>query len=232
MSSKDESGFERWAGLHFDLKRGEIWTADERGTRAPEFQVVIDVLRGISHPPERSDEIRAAAFNICSAAMFAGMGDQPNLQENPGGTAGDLKELQHIHDLCFGLVDSLFQLHRGSRGALEKQDSRSLRKFQKEVGRWSDRAHEAWSELGKTEHRAPRSGAPMKEVKAAIRPVALQVYERLTGRPAARKLPDSGPLAAFFEALFIAFGLPQKGAKRQARQAIEERNAALAKTPL
>lgn len=193
---------------------------------------MIEVLRGIADLPDRADEIRAAAFSVCTAAMWAGLHDQPNAIENPGGTAGDLRELQNIHNRCFKLARDLYRLHQGARGVLEKHDPRGLRKFQKEAGRWSDRAREAWSELNETEHRASRSGPPTKEVKAAIRPVALQVYERLTGRPAARKLSDDGPLVDFFEALFIALGLPPKGAKRQARQAIEERNATLAKTPL
>ena len=112
----DESGFECWAGLRFDVMRGEIWANDADGNRerAPVFEAVIEAMRCIPYSPERENGIQAGAWNICSAAMFAGMEDQPNLQQNRGGTARDVEEMINVHDLCFKLADSLHQLHRGS----------------------------------------------------------------------------------------------------------------------
>lgn len=232
---QDESSkLERWAGLRFEGVAGEIWAVDAGGKteRAPEFQAVVEVLRGIPDLPDRADEIRQAAFNICSVAMLAGWNDQPNARENRGGTEKDLDELQELHELCRGLVYYLYHMHQASRGALEKQDHRGLRKFIKEVGRWSDLAGKAWDELKASEPRPSRRGRPTKVTKAAIRTVALREYELLRGRPAARKGANYGPLTTFFEDLFSALGLNPAGAARQARQAIEERDAALAENPL
>ena len=222
----DESPeLERRAGLTFDLRAGEIWAVDADGNRerAPGFQAVIKVMRCIPYSPERADEIRQAAFNICLVAMSADLNDQPNVKLNPGGTAADLKELQRIHDLCFELAPRLYQLHRGSRGALEKQDPRGLRKFQREVAKWSDRANSAWVELNEneSEHRASRRGRPTKDVEAAIRPVALGEFEHLTDEPVARNYPA---FVKFFYFLFGALGLDPQNAASQARHAVEERD--------
>lgn len=209
--------------------------ADGNWHRAPVMEAVIAVLEGIPSSSARSDnrpdEIRQLAFSICLVAGVAGMNDQPNSQQHPGGTAGDLKELQRAHDILFELVDHLFRMHRDSRLALEKYDAKALRNFQREVGRWSDRATEAWSEINEGEHRAPSGSPPTKAIKAAIRPAALQAFERLSGQRATRKLSGAGPVVEFFQHLFIALGQPPKGAANQARLAIEERNAALPESP-
>ena len=210
--------------------------ADGNRQRAPVFQAVIKVLEGVPPASERSekrsDEIEQLAFTICLAAGFAGMNDQPNAHQHPGGTDGDLKELQRAHDLLFDLADHLFRMHRDSRLALEKHDAKGLREFQRDVGQWSNRATEAWSVMNDGGHRAPRGGQPRSDVRAAVRPVALQAFARLTDRPVARKSANYGPLTDFFESLYLALGFSAKGARRQARQALEERDAALAETPL
>ena len=227
----ESSEIERWAGLRFDLQRAEIWVvdADRNRERAPEFQAVIKAMQCIPYPPERSDEIQQAAFNIAYIAMFAAIHDQPNLQQNAGGTAADLRELQRAHDLCFELAAHLYQMHRGSRDALEKHDPGGLRKFQREVGRWSNCAHEAWSELNGSEPRASRRGRPTKDVEAAIRPVALREFERLTDGPVARKHPDYPAFVKFLYCLFGALGLDPQNAASQARSAVEERDDGLDK---
>jgi hypothetical protein len=210
--------------------------ADGNLQRAPVLQAVIEVLEGIpgssTRSNKRADEIRKLAFLICLAAGFADMNSQANSQQHPGGTDGDLRELQRAHDLLFDLAKHLFQMHRDSRLALERHDTKGFREFHREVGRWSNRATEAWSEINEGEHRAPSGSPPTKVVRAAVRSVALQAFEYLAGQPAARKGPDYGPLVEFFAALFVAFGEPPKGAANQARLALKERKAALAKAPL
>lgn len=220
-----------WAGKIFDLQRGDIWSVDANGNRerAAKLLPIIEALRRIPDLPERPDEIRQSAFNIAAVAMFAALHDQPNLQQNPGGTAADLRELQRAHGLCFELAHHLYQMHRGSRAVLEKHDPRGLRKFQKEVAKWSDLANEAWLDINESEHRASRRGRPLKDVAAAVRSVALGEYEHLTGQPAARKGSDYGPFVDFFRDLFGALGLNPKDAAAQARRAIEERGTVLGK---
>ena len=233
MSKKDESSESPpwWAGKKFDVLRGEIWSVDADGgrERAAEFQAVVDAMRCIPYSPERSDEIQRSAFSVCSAAMRAGMNDQPNLQQNTGGTAADWRELQRAHDLCFELAAHLYQMHRGSRDALEKRDHRGLRQFQREVARWSNFAHEAWSELDGSEPRPSRQGRPTKDIEAAIRRAALREFEHLTDGPVARKHPDYPAFVKFFYSLFGALGLDPQNAASQARHAVEERDDGLDK---
>jgi hypothetical protein len=186
-------------------------------------------MRCIPYSPERADEIRQSAFNIWSVAMFAGWNYQPNARENRGGTAADLRELQRAHDLCFEFAAHLYQMHRGSRDALEKGDHRGLRKFQREVAKWSNRAHEAWSELDGSESRPFRRGAPLKDVEAAIRRAALHEFEHLTGEPVARKHPDYPAFVKFLYFLFGALSLDPQNAASQARSAVEERDDGLDK---
>lgn len=226
-----ESGFERWAGLHFDLIHVEIWADDADGNRerAPVFVAVIEAMRCIPYSPEREHEIEAGAWNICSAAMFGGMEDQPNLQLNRGGTAADVEEMINIHQRCYKLARDLYRMHRGSREALEKGDHRGLRKFQREVAKWSNRAHEAWSELDGSESRPFRRGAPLKDVEAAIRRAALHEFEHLTGEPVARKHPDYPAFVKFLYFLFGALSLDPQNAASQARSAVEERDDGLDK---
>ena len=228
MSSKDESGFDSWAGLKLDLNRAEIWAVDVDGNRerAPVFQAVIEAMRSIPYSPEREGEIKAGAWNICSAAMVAGMENQPNLQLNRGGTAKDVEEMINVHDLCFELAHSLHQLHRGSREALEKDDQRGLRQFQREVAKWSDRAAEAWSALEAGEQQPSIKGAPTKDIEAAVRRVALREFEHLTDEQVAPKHPDYKALEEFFYLLFDALNLDPKNAVSQARTAVEERDTA------
>jgi len=229
MPSKDESPKRQ----PYDI--GAV-DADGNRQRAPVFQAVIKVLEGVPPASERSekrsDEIEQLAFTICLAAGFAGMNDQPNAHQHPGGTDGDLKELQKAHDLLFGLWEHFSEMHLGSWGTLEKHDQRGLRDFQKEIARWSDRATEAWSELNETKHLPPPHTGQPKFVKAAIRPAALQAYERLAGLPAAMKDWKAGPVVDYFEALFVALGVPPEGAASQASKAIAERKATLGKAPL
>lgn len=210
--------------------------ADGNFRRAPVMEAVIAVLEGIARPSTASEqgpeEIRQLAVSICLVAGFAGMNDHPNLRKHPGGTAGDLKELKHAHDHLKSLRLHFAQMHLDSFNALEKIDPKGLREFLKEVTHWSNQAIKAYRELDQSEHRAPSGSPPNKVVKAAIRPVALQAYERLSGERATRKLSGAGPFVEFFQHLFIAIGQPPKGAANQARLALEERQAALAESPL
>lgn len=228
MPSKDESGFESWDGLHFDVMHGEIWADDADGnrTRAPVFQAVIDAMRRIPYTPERENEIQAGAFNICSAAMFGGMEDQPNLQQNRGGTAADVEEMINIHQRCHKLARDLYRMHRGSREALERGDQRDLREFQREVAKWSNRAAEAWSALEAGKQQPSIKGPPTKEIEAAVRRVALHEFEHLTGEPVAPRHPDYPTLKKFFSSLFEALKL-DPNAVSQARTAVEERRSSL-----
>ncbi len=222
----DNSEFERWAGLHFDVMCGEIWAEDADGNRerAPVFEAVIEAMRCIPYSPERENGIQAGAWNICSAAMIAGMEDQPNLQQNRGGTAKDVEEMINIHNRCYKLARDLYRLHRGSREALEKGDQRGLRQFQREVARWSDRAAEAWSELEAGEQQPHIKGPPTKDLETAIRTVALREFEHLTGETVAPKHPDYQALKKFFSSLFQALNLDPKNAVSQARTAVEKRD--------
>ncbi len=223
----DESGFERWAGLHFDLKRGEIWAVDADGNRerAPVFKAVIEAMRCIPYSPERANGIQAGAWNICSAAMFAGMEDQPNLQQNRGGTAADLEELHGAHERLVFLWRYFSGMHLGAWEALGKVDPKGLRNFKKDVARWSRRAHEAELELDKTVHQPSLKGRPREEIMAAIRPVALREFEHLTGDAVVPKHLDYPALKKYFSALLEALDLDPKNGESQARTAVEERDA-------
>ncbi len=225
----ESSEIERWAGLRFDLQRAEIWVvdADRNRERAPEFQAVIKAMQCIPYPPERSDEIQQAAFNIAYIAMFAAIHDQPNLQQNAGGTAKDLEELQNIHTLCFDLARDLYRLHSGSRAALEKHEPGGLRKFQREAAKWCGCADQAWRELNASEPRPSRRGRPTKDVEAAVRRAALREFDRLIDGPVAHRHADYPALVKFFESLFAALGLDPKNANSQARQAVKERGGSL-----
>lgn len=229
---QDESPeLERKASLTFQLRAGEIWAVDADGNRerAPGVQAVIKAMRCIPYSPERADEIRQSAFNIWSVAMLACMEDQPNLQLNRGGTPADVKEMINIHLRCCKLARDLYRMHRGSREALEKGDHRGLRKFQRDVAKWSNRAHEAWSELDGSESRPFRRGAPLKDVEAATRRAALHEFEHLTGEPVARKHPDYPAFVKFLYFLFGALSLDPQNAASQARSAVEERDDGLDK---
>ena len=217
MSSKDESP---------KRQPYEIGSVDADGNwqRAPAFQGIINAMECIPYSAARPDEIQAAAFNIASAAMWGGLHDQPNLQQNRGGTAADVREMINVHDLCFKLAHSLYQLHRGSREALEKGDQRGLRQFQREVAKWSDRAAEAWSELDAGEHHPSRRGAPNKDIEAAIRRAALREFDRLIDGSVKPRHPDYKAFKEFFYLLFEALNFDPKNAESQARQAVKERD--------
>lgn len=222
----DESEFERWAGLHFDLMHGEIWAEDADGNRerAPVFVAVIEAMRCIPYSPEREHEIKAGAWNISSAAMFAGMEDQPNLQQNRGGTEADLEELHGAHERLVFLWRYFSGMHLEAWEALGKVDPKGLRNFKEDVALWSKRAHEAELALDKTEHRPSLLGRPADEIMAAIRPVALREFEHLTGESVAPLHPDYPALKNFFSALLEALNLDPKNAVSQARTAVEERD--------
>ena len=111
-------------------------------------------------------------------------------------------------------------------GALEKDDQRGLRQFQREVAKWSDRAAEAWSALEAGEQQPSIKGAPTKDIEAAVRRVALREFEHLTDEQVAPKHPDYKALEEFFYLLFDALNLDPKNTVSQARTAVEERDTA------
>jgi hypothetical protein len=220
----------RWAGQSFEFVAREIWSADGSGEKikSPEMEAVEEVLRQLSILPVRQDHVSSAAFNIASVMMWLELRDQPNCQENPKGTVGDLDEVHRLHHLLVETAHHMYQMHRGSRQAIENQDPGGWRKFQKEVARRSGMANSAWVELNRDEHRPYLRGRPKKDL-ADFRLIALQVYEYLTGRSAARKGPDYGPFVDYFRNLLCALGLDGSDAASQARTAIGERKAILEK---
>ncbi len=229
MAKKLQSPKElRWVGQTFDLVAGEIRSTDGSGEKIKslEMAAIEEVLGQLPILPERRDHVSSAAFNIASVMMWGELHDQPNCQENPKGTARDLYEVQRLRVLLSETAHHIYQMHRGSRQAIENQDPGGWRKFQKEVARRSDMAHSAWDELNGAEHRPYLRGRPKKDL-ANFRSIALQEYEFLTGRPAARKGPDYGLFVDYFRNLLCALGSDGCNAASQARTAIKERKAAL-----
>ena len=102
MAKKLQSPKElRWVGQTFDLVTGDIRSTDGSGEKikSPEMAAIEEVLGQLPILPERRDHVSSAAFNIASVMMWGELHDQPNCQEDPKGTAGDLDEVQKLHIL-------------------------------------------------------------------------------------------------------------------------------------